>query len=48
MNGRSQENKKEIIIGKCEWERLRQKAEEMDEDITTILEWLIEEHLDEL
>ena len=39
---------KEITIGEYEWEKLKEKAEEFGEDIATIIEWLVEEHIDEL
>ena len=48
MNGRSSEGKKEIRIGECEYKRLKEKAEEFGEPLETIIEWLVEEHLDEL
>lgn len=39
---------KEIIIGEYEYRRLKEKAEEFGEDLITIIEWLVEEYLDEL
>ena len=48
MSGRSSERTIEVRIGKYEYERLMNKAEELDEDLITILEWLVEEHLDEV
>ena len=48
MSGKSSDGTKEIRIGKYEYNRLKEKAEEMGEDLMTIIEWLVEEHLDEL
>lgn len=48
MNGRSTERTIEVRIGRIEYERLQEKAEELGEDLITILEWLVEEHLDEI
>lgn len=48
MNGRSSERTIEVRIGKYEYKRLTEKAEAMDTDLITILEWLVEEHLDEI
>lgn len=48
MNGKSFEGTKEIIIGRYEYEKLKEKAEEYNTDLKTIIEWLVEEHLDEL
>lgn len=48
MNGRSSERTIEVRIGKYEYERLTKKAEELGEDLITILEWLVEEHIDEI
>ena len=48
MSGKSSEGTKEIRIGKYEYYKLKEKAEEMGEDLMTIIEWLVEEHLDEL
>jgi hypothetical protein len=39
---------REINIGVCEYERLKDKAEQMDADIEDVITWLIEEYLDEL
>jgi hypothetical protein len=48
MSGKSFEGTEKIIIGRYEYEHLKKKAEEFDVDIKTIIEWLVEEHLDEL
>ena len=48
MNGRSSRKMKEIKIGEYEWEKLKAKAEEYGEDIATIIEWLVEEHINEI
>ena len=48
MSGRSSERTIEVRIGKYEYQKLMQKAEENDTDLITILEWLVEEHLDEI
>ena len=38
----------DVTISRTDKERLEKKADEMGEDVSTILEWLIEEFLDEL
>lgn len=38
----------EITILSSDKKRLQEKADEMGEDIKTIVEWLVEEYLDEL
>ena len=38
----------EVRIGKYEYKRLTEKAEEMGEDLITVLEWLVEDYLDEI
>ena len=50
MSGRSSNGKMLIAISvsKSDYRKLMEKAEEFDESISTIIEWLIEEHLDEL
>lgn len=48
MSGKSFGVTEKVIIGRYEYERLKKKAEEYDVDIKTIIEWLVEEHLDEL
>lgn len=48
MNGKSSERTIEVSIGKYEYKKLMEKAEELGEDLITILEWLVEEHLDEI
>jgi hypothetical protein len=37
-----------VYILRSDKEKLEQKARQMGEDIETIIEWLVEEHLDDL
>ena len=48
MNGKSLNGKVTVTIGEYEYRKLMEKAEEYDQDLMTILEWLVEEHLDEV
>jgi len=48
MNGRSSDGTKKISIGEYEYQKLKEKADEMGQDLITIIEWLVEEYLDEL
>ena len=48
MSGRSSRKTIEVEIGSYEYEKLMEKAEEYGEDLITILEWLVEKHLDEV
>ena len=48
MNGKSVKGTTEVRIGTYEYEKLMKKAEEHGEDLMTILEWLVEEHIDEV
>ncbi|MBR3634862.1 MAG: hypothetical protein IKN47_01595 [Lachnospiraceae bacterium] len=46
MAGRYTE--REISVGSFEYEKLQEKAEELDTDIATIISYLVEDYLDEL
>lgn len=48
MDGRSLNGKVQITINKSDFEKLLEKAKEYGESIQTIVEWLVEEHIDEI